>query len=48
MLRHRRNLPPIATTASGTVSANFTCDDAASTVLTVEYARGPATFKVMG
>ncbi len=34
--------------AGGTVSANFTCDDAASTVLTVEYARGPATFKVMG
>lgn len=34
--------------ASGTVSANFTCDDATSTVLTVEYARGPATFKVMG
>ncbi len=34
--------------ASGTVSANFTCDDTASTVLTIEYARGPATFKVMG
>lgn len=34
--------------ASGTASANFTCDDAASTVLTVEYARGPATFAVMG
>lgn len=34
--------------ASGTASANFTCDDAASTVLTVEYARGPATFTVMG
>lgn len=34
--------------ASGTVSANFALDDAASTVLTVEYARGPATFKVVG
>lgn len=34
--------------ASGTVSANFTCDDAAATVLTVEYARGPSTFTVMG
>lgn len=33
---------------TGIVSANFTCDDAASTVLTIEYARGPATFKVMG
>lgn len=33
---------------SGTVSANFALDDAASTVLTVEYARGPATFKVVG
>lgn len=34
--------------ASGTVSANFTCDDTAKTVLTVEYARGPATFTVVG
>ncbi|MBU5406495.1 hypothetical protein KQI08_11355 [Paraeggerthella hongkongensis] len=30
------------------VTANFTCDDAAATVLTVEYARGPATFTVVG
>ena len=29
-------------------ASNFALDDAASTVLTVEYARGPATFKVVG
>ncbi len=34
--------------AENRVSANFTLDDAAATVLTVEYARSSATFSVMG
>lgn len=34
--------------AQNTVSANFTCNDTAKTVLTVEYARATAAYTVMG